>query len=407
MPLSFPARAAPYTPYFNRWNEDAYLRGAPFAERPFDLATSSTSGAVVLVVGDLFVGARRREAVEFGWNGETVMIDGPADVLFQHPAGTAAWPAYHQALGLPEAAPPAAGRRPEYCTWVEQKWTAAMGGRAPQEVLTADFVRRYLEAVAHSSWPAGRFTIDEGWCTRHGSGGFGDWQPRHGIDLAALADEIRGAGHVPGLWLAPQLISDSSDLARNRPDLIGPPWEMAAESNWAGFRFLRPGDAAREFLRSLFRRVYDWGFRKLKLDLCYGPKALMIELHAAFAEAARGLPGEVELEGHVPDPFAAAHVQSVRLNDCLIAERFPQWRRVAEAHFRVCRESAPRHVLNLDHLGGNDCAVTVEQWCEHADLMRGWLPFGYPVISLLPAHVGDRAVEATQDLLQQANHPVA
>lgn len=389
------------TPYFNEWNRDVYRRRERFNENPMEILSSSTSGACVVLGGGNFAGLLQPVPARFVWDGLTLSIDAPEAALFYVEASASeAWKQYHVQLGLLPAPVAPHGHCPEYCTWVEQGWEAAQRGLpGPSAALESDFVRRYLDRVTRDHWPRGRFTIDEGWCPRYGEGGFGDWTPKVGLDMAALAAEIASAGHVPGLWLAPALLCPRSRRAQAQPELVGEPFSMTAESGWAGFAFLKPGDAARDYLAVTFRRAWDWGFRKLKLDLFYGPKWLMIELHQLCWEAAQRLPGPMELEGHVPDPFAARWVHVIRLNDVLIDAAHPDWRDVAEAHDRVCRESAPHHLLNLDHLGGNKPAVTELQWLEHAEMQQEQLFRGYPVISLLPEHVGARAVEATDRLL--------
>ena len=476
-----------FTPYYNAWNQDVYDRQAPFEECPLDVMASSTSGAPVAITETHLIGLTKLAAgVRFAWDGRVFTAEAPeGGLIVIEGTGDAAWEAYHRALNLPPPPQAPFGRVPEYCTWVEQVWLAGQEGKRPNEVLTNEFTRNYLDAVCNYRWPKGRFTIDEGWCPRHGEGGFGDWAPReeidlpglaseilsagfipglwlapalislnsrlaekrpnevltneftrnyldavcnyrwpkgrftidegwcprHGeggfgdwapreeIDLPGLASEILSAGFIPGLWLAPALISLNSRLAEKRPELLGEPFEIEAESGWSGFAFLRPGNAARDYLAGVFQQGWDWGFRKFKLDIFYGSKRLMIEIHRLCWEAAQLLPGPVELEGHIPDPFASQFVHVVRLNDVLITPEDFKWRSVARSHFHVCCQSAPGHVLNLDHLGGNRPSLTEEQWIEHAEIMREQLACGYPAVSLLPFHVGKGAEKSLARLL--------
>ncbi len=390
-----------FTPYYNAWNQDVYDRQAPFEECPLDVMASSTSGAPVAITETHLIGLTKLAAgVRFAWDGRVFTAEAPeGGLIVIEGTGDAAWEAYHRALNLPPPPQAPFGRVPEYCTWVEQVWLAGQEGKRPNEVLTNEFTRNYLDAVCNYRWPKGRFTIDEGWCPRHGEGGFGDWAPREEIDLPGLASEILSAGFIPGLWLAPALISLNSRLAEKRPELLGEPFEIEAESGWSGFAFLRPGNAARDYLAGVFQQGWDWGFRKFKLDIFYGSKRLMIEIHRLCWEAAQLLPGPVELEGHIPDPFASQFVHVVRLNDVLITPEDFKWRSVARSHFHVCCQSAPGHVLNLDHLGGNRPSLTEEQWIEHAEIMREQLACGYPAVSLLPFHVGKGAEKSLARLL--------
>ncbi|WP_250007535.1 glycoside hydrolase family 36 protein [Actinoplanes sp. M2I2] len=111
--------------------------------------------------------------------------------------------------------------------------------------------------------------IDDGWEQM-----VGDWQPNDKFPsgMAALADRIRDAGLVPGLWLAPFIALPGSRFAREHPDLLlrdanGAP--VIAGHNWGtGYHALdlsRP--AALEHVRELVHRVvHEWGFTYLKLD---------------------------------------------------------------------------------------------------------------------------------------------
>lgn len=393
------AASGVWTPYFNRWNEDAYRRGEPFSEEPLEVLSSSTSGACVMEYEQGLCGITRLCPSRFSWDKRKITFEGNPDVFF-HAEGDldAAWESYHKTLGIPSLKP-RYGKIPEYCTWVEQVWLARHSGRKPFEELDTEFVLHYLDRVADEGWPSGRFTVDEGWCLRHGPGGFGDWLPHDHFDPAGVAGRIQTAGHVPGLWLAAALISQTSTLARSHPGLVGERFEMDAESGWAGFAFLNPGDEALIYLTSLFRKVWEWGFRKVKLDIFYGRKTLMVELLRLCREAAASVSTDLELEGHVPDPFASRYVHVLRTNDVLISSRNKMWKNVVDAHFLVCRRSSPHHLLNLDHLGGNSPDVSEAQWLEHAGRLRAQMPWGYPVVSLLPHHIGPAAVEATANLL--------
>jgi hypothetical protein len=404
--MKFKTGASVFTPYFDVWNGNAYTRREPFSEEPLRVCTSSTSGAPVVVAGSVFAGLLRDDVeARFSWDGATLSVEAPDGAVFVAENGDtgAAWEAYHRALGLP--APQAApyGRMPEYCTWVEQvRRKHARGLGMVRDAQDERLVREMLDEVDKAGWPKGRFTVDDGWCPAQGAGAYGDWEPRAGIDIAKLAREIAAAGHVPGLWLAPALIDKDSRAARARPGLLGPRVQMAGEASWNLYHYLQPGEAGQALLDGLFRRVWDWGFRKLKLDIFYGPKPLMAAILAQCAAAARKLPGAVELEAHSPDPFLARHAHVVRLNDVLISPAHPGWREVVRGHWEVCSRGAPRHVLNLDHIGGNNPAVTEADFVEHCAMMLPQLGRGYPVVSLLPRHVGPGAVASVNDLLAAA-----
>ena len=392
-----------YTPYFNQWNANVYERTSPFEENPWALPASSTSGAPVVVWPNGFVGCTYDGDMRFRWNGKALEVDAEQDRLFIHegPVDAGVWDAYHRALNLPAPEAPF-GRMPEYGTWVEQGWRQREQRlEVPRDALSLSLIDEQLEAIHRRGWPRGRYTIDDGWSPSEGPGGYGDWEPRPRFgDMSQLARRIRDCGHVPGLWLAPLLISPQSRRAQKEPGLVGEPVQMGGECAWNRFHFLSVSDDSRAYLRDLFARVCDWGYRKLKLDIFYGRKRDMMELSAFCREAVQALPAAVELECHVPDPFCARYVHVIRTNDVLITSDHPDWRGVAEAHYRVCRQSCPRHMLNLDHIGGNHVAVTEALFLEHAGMLERQLEGGHPMVSLMPGHLGEMAVDAVTRLLR-------
>lgn len=396
---SFPSGRAVFTPYYNVWNRNVYTRRDPFVERPWQMDTGSTSGAAVVCGDNFLAGLTRPTEAEFRWDGRQLEIEAPPDAIFaQDGPPEAGWSAYHQRLRLPPAQP-LFGWLPEYCTWVEQVCRTPKG-TLPGETLGSSLIEELLESIDTQDWPRGRFTVDEGWAPRHGIGGYGSWEPRPGFDPERVAARIASHGHVPGLWLAPALICPASAAAREFPESVGAPVNMPGETPWNRFHYLRPGPGSAELIRRIFRRAWTWGFRKFKLDIFYGCRADMLLLTEQCRAAARALPGPVELEGHVPDPFFAQHLDVVRLNDVMISDRHPDWRSVVEGHYQVCRSSAPQSLLCLDHLGGNDPTITTADFLAHAQIMLGQLAHGYPVISLWPTRLGEAAVAATKELLQ-------
>jgi len=111
--------------------------------------------------------------------------------------------------------------------------------------------------------------VDDGWEV-----GVGDWDANEKFPsgMRALADRIRDAGLVPGLWLAPFIALPGSRLATRHPQLLlrdarGEP--IVAGYNWdTGYHALDyTRREAREHLADLIGQVvHDWGFRYLKLD---------------------------------------------------------------------------------------------------------------------------------------------
>jgi len=118
------------------------------------------------------------------------------------------------------------------------------------------------------------FQIDDGWELA-----VGDWEvngakfPR---GLKYIAEKIEESGLIPGLWLAPFLLTRRSRLFRERPEWLlserGRPVKAGWNPNWDGVYYCL--DLSREdvmeYLRSLMDRIInEWGFRYIKLDFLY------------------------------------------------------------------------------------------------------------------------------------------
>lgn len=113
--------------------------------------------------------------------------------------------------------------------------------------------------------------IDDGW-----ESAIGDWQANSKFPsgMAAMAENVRSAGFLPGLWLAPLIAQSTSRLAEERSDLLlrdetGDP--VVAGINWGSPYFaLDPtADATLDFLAELVSEVRSWGYDYLKLDFMY------------------------------------------------------------------------------------------------------------------------------------------
>ncbi len=395
--VSIPVSGPLFTPYASAWNEDVTIRSKPFDEFPWELDASSSSGAPALEAGGWVLGFLEPNIGRISWDGSRLALIGPADSLFAQPVAEGAWQLYCEASGF---TPPQApwGLVPEYCTWVEQV-ARRTNEPLPGEILSEALVDEILDVIDTENWPRGRFTVDEGWAPRHGPGGYGTWEPRSDFDPAVVADKIAQRGHVPGLWLAPALLSPESKKAVESPQLAGPNVSMPGETPWNAFHFLNPGEESQDLINGLFRRAWDWGYRKLKLDIFYGCRQTMRELSRQCRVASDRLPGAMELEGHIPDPFIARYYDVVRLNDVLISSQHPDWKVVADSHDRVCEVSCPGQILCLDHIGGNHPKVDASGFQEHIRWMETRLDRGYPVVGLLPSRLDAETVKRTGELL--------
>lgn len=130
-----------------------------------------------------------------------------------------------------------------------------------------------LEGFSGFSKKPEYFQVDDGY-----EQAVGDWLTvdpgkfPHGMKY--VADRIREAGMIPGLWLAPFAAENDSELLKKHPDWLlkdqtGQP--VYAGGNWSGFYAL---DIYNEDFRQYLREVFDtvvnqWGYKLLKLDFLY------------------------------------------------------------------------------------------------------------------------------------------
>ncbi len=132
--------------------------------------------------------------------------------------------------------------------------------------------RLFLKALNDfGDMPFDVFQLDDGWQLAHG-----DWDanPKFPSGMRSIADKILTMGRTPGIWLAPFMVSDTSQLAKNHPDWLlrnenGNP--VSAGITWSGNPLCL--DVSRpevlEWLDGLIRKVCAWGYDYLKLDFLY------------------------------------------------------------------------------------------------------------------------------------------
>lgn len=134
------------------------------------------------------------------------------------------------------------------------------------EEVTADRIEAETGPAARSGYVV--LQVDDGW-----ERAVGDWQPNEGFPqgMGPVADRIRAAGLLPGLWVAPFIVSSRSTVAAERPEML-----VHDEEGWpvvAGYNWGAPYHAvdcthplAQEWLGELVERLVSWGFSYLKLD---------------------------------------------------------------------------------------------------------------------------------------------
>ncbi len=117
------------------------------------------------------------------------------------------------------------------------------------------------------------FQIDDGWQTA-----VGDWlsvdDKKFPEGMKKTADDITAAGLIPGIWLAPFVCEESSDIFRNNKEwlLLDDKQEyVRGGSNWSGFYALDIyNPEAREYIKYAIETIVkEWGYKLLKLDFLY------------------------------------------------------------------------------------------------------------------------------------------
>jgi len=167
---------------------------------------------------------------------------------------------------------------PSNCCWSEQKLDIRSGWSSwyyYYRRLTAQAVRRNLAFAAKQrhSLPLDLIQIDDGYMTY--AGDWDEFMPGFPGGVAPLAQEIRQAGFVPGLWMAPFIVDRRSRLARQHPEWLVHGWlNRPVNAGFlhgrlaTGLDLTHPG--ALEFIHQLIETaVQRWGFPFLKLDFLY------------------------------------------------------------------------------------------------------------------------------------------
>lgn len=140
------------------------------------------------------------------------------------------------------------------------------------ENISEDSIAADLKGFAGSKKLPDVFQIDDGY-----ENAVGDWlvpNAKFPHGMKAAADQIRAAGMMPGIWLAPFAAEKKSILVHEHPD-----WLLRDENgepqmggcNWSGFYGLDIyNPEVRAYLKEVFDTVvHDWGYKLLKLDFLY------------------------------------------------------------------------------------------------------------------------------------------
>ena len=136
--------------------------------------------------------------------------------------------------------------------------------------ISEEIILENLYEIKRREVPAKVIQIDDGWSLSRG-----DWEPNgkfpHGMKW--LADKIKDAGYIPGIWVAPLTAEDNSEFLKNNRDLFVKGFDCDDLYGWNTLDFSNP--KACGFLYGLFRKLsYEWGYRYIKFDfMAFGMSA--------------------------------------------------------------------------------------------------------------------------------------
>ena len=128
-----------------------------------------------------------------------------------------------------------------------------------------------LDAMDELELPIAVVQLDDGYQTE-----IGDWLSlSHRFDsLPDLVDRIRQRGRGTGIWTAPFLVGERSQVAAQHPDWLvgGRGGPLVAGRNWEQDCYVLDvtHPAAAEWLQEVFRTLTGWGIGLHKIDFVYG-----------------------------------------------------------------------------------------------------------------------------------------
>ncbi len=149
-------------------------------------------------------------------------------------------------------------RKPSvFCTWYFYELN-----------VTLDDVRTNLEIMKKRRLPYDVFQIDEGWEVT-----LGEYEPneKFPVSMKDLANEIKDAGFVPGLWSSPFVAHETASVWKAHPEWIlkdrdGRP-VLFPMNDTVYYVFDITDSSTWEYFREIYRRfTFDWGYTYHKLD---------------------------------------------------------------------------------------------------------------------------------------------
>lgn len=144
-----------------------------------------------------------------------------------------------------------------FCTWYYYGLT-----------VTYDDVTTNLKLMKERNLPFNVFQVDEGWEIT-----LGEWEPnaKFPVPMKQVADEIREAGFVPGIWTSPFVAHETATVWKNHPEWILKDKEektcLFPMNDTVYYVFDITIKETWDYFRELYRKLtFDWGFVYHKLD---------------------------------------------------------------------------------------------------------------------------------------------
>lgn len=144
-----------------------------------------------------------------------------------------------------------------FCTWYYYGLTVSY-----------DDVRRNLNLIKEKKLPFDVFQIDEGWEKT-----LGEWErnEKFPIPMEDVAQEIKDAGYIPGIWTSPFVAKETATVWKEHPD-----WILRRRNNEAAifhmndttyYIFDITNSATWDYFEKLYHKLtFEWGYTYHKLD---------------------------------------------------------------------------------------------------------------------------------------------
>jgi len=242
--------------------------------------------------------------------------------------------------------------------------------------ITPEIIRHNLNALSEHEVPVDVVQIDDGW--EHAVGDWLTTNAKFPDGMKVLADAFHERGYKAGLWLAPFIAEEKSDLLRDHPDWFltddrGNLVKAGYNPGWSGFFYSLDvaNPAVQSYLTDVFHLVlHVWHFDLVKLDFLYAACRRAPEgktrgqVMSESMQFLRSTVGENLILGcGVPLGPSFGQVDFCRIG----GDISPRWedRLLSAVHYRerVSTSSALQNTISRRHLNGvafwNDPDVSI------------------------------------------------